>query len=70
MVSNKVSTRNQRFNAARKMLSREIMDIFHNDAKHGMQDDTRNLIGSAIMIVVLKPIKFRLTSGFLPLTSL
>ena len=29
-----------------------------------MQDGTRNLIGSAIMKVVFKPIKFHLTSGF------
>ena len=38
------------------------MDLFHNDVKRSLQDDTQNLIGSAIMKVVLKPIKFRLTS--------
>ena len=46
------------------------IDLFHNDVKHGFQDDTRNLIGSAIMKVLSKPIKFRLTSRFLCLTSL
>ena len=44
--------------------------VFHNDIKHGMQYDTQNLIGSAIMKVVFKPIKFRLTSHFLHSTSL
>ncbi len=34
---------------------------FYNDVKRGFQDDTRNLIGSAIVGVLFKPIKFRLT---------
>ncbi len=30
-------------------LGREFNRPFHNDVKRGFQDDTRNLIGSAIM---------------------
>ena len=48
----------------------KTIDLFHNDFKRRFQDDTRNLIGSAIMKVLFKPIKFRLTSRFPRLTSL
>ena len=27
----------------------QLIDLFQNDVKRGFQDDTRNLIGSAIM---------------------
>ena len=47
-----------------------LIDLFRNDVKRSFQDDTRNLIGSAIMKVLFKPIKFRLTSRFPRLTSL
>ena len=47
-----------------------LIDLFHNDVKRGFQDDTRNLIGSAIMKVLFKPIKFRVTSRFPRLRSL
>ncbi len=43
---------------------------FIMDVKRVFQDDTRNLIGSAIMEDLFKPIKFRLTSRFPRLTSL
>ncbi len=45
-------------------LTVSVMDLFHNDVKRGLQDNTRKLIGSAIMKVVFKPIKFHLTSRF------
>ncbi len=46
------------------------IDVSHNDVKQGFQDNTRNLIGSATMKVLFKPIKFCLTSRFPRLTSL
>ena len=59
-------------NACMKSLATlcKVIDLFHNDVKRGFQVDTRNLIGSAIMEVLFKPIKFRLTSRFPRLTSL
>ncbi len=56
--------------SSQKMHALLTIDLFHNDVKRGFQDDTRNLIGSAIMKVLFKPIKFRLTSRFPRLTSL
>ena len=56
--------------ASYKELIKEQVKRFYNDVKRGFQDDTRNLIGSAIMKVLFKPIKFRITSRFPRLTSL
>ena len=69
-MRNASCVRTQTSKVKAKIVSIQQIDFFHNDVKRGFQDDTRNLIGSAITKVFFKPIKFRLTSRFPRLTSL
>ena len=46
------------------------MDLFHNDVKREKRDVKRNLIGLKRTFIIAEPIKFRVSSWKLRLTSL